>query len=234
MNSQPFGNMTPYPGSSATSWDTLEEPIWDTISRDISSIGLKLKFILLPMPQPNIYVNICKNWDLWGPFLFSAYIAFSLNNCGEECTGYHQSNFSSLFVLLWMGNIFISLNYKLVLSRRVENTMDPSKQTNNFSQENSKVFPMSIFQLLCLFGYCLAIPSLGILLIQIISLFSQHSKVHFYEKFVITAVFIFIYPVVSALRMIVNNSPREKTLLVAYPVVLFFFMLSLYSFSYVY
>ncbi|KAI2800681.1 hypothetical protein RDWZM_009009 [Blomia tropicalis] len=218
-------------GSHIGSWDTLDEPIWDTISRDISSIGLKLRHILIPLSEKDVYHNVCKNWDLWGPFIFFTYIAFSLNNCGEECVGYHQSNFSSIFVILWLGNMAVCLNYKLLLNSSTEiaaeNVTDDSMTTSNKPGSN---YPMSIFQLLCLFGYTLAIPSIGILLLQLSTIFISGD--HIYARIIVTLFFGFLYPVGSSLNMLSNYISNGKYFLIVYPILMFFTILSLYLYTF--
>lgn len=216
--------------NSAANWDTLDEPVWDTIARDISSIGLKLKYILLPKSETQVYMNVCKNWDLWGPFIFCTYIAFSLNNCGDECAGYHQSNFSSIFILLWIGALIIATNYKLIVNNSL-NKQQPPESVENFVKQP---FPMSIFQMLCLLGYCLAIPSIGLLILQILRIFTTNtSKIFFAEKLLIISIFGFFYPIFSVLKILNRNISDEKAFLVIYPIMMFFVLLSLYSYTYV-
>lgn len=222
----------PYTANSRiASWDTLDEPIWDTVSRDISSIGLKLKHILMPTSEKEVYLNVCKNWDLWGPFIFCTYIAFSLNNCGEDCSGeYHKSNFSSIFVLLWLGNIAICLNYKLLLKNSLEKQGAVTSSSSNGSVQLTARYPMSIYQLLCLFGYSLAIPSIGIAILQVLSLFTN--TVQLYEKLLVSLAFGFLYPVASILKMLSAYLTTGKTFLVVYPIILFFTVLSLYLYTF--
>ncbi|KAH7645842.1 protein yipf6 [Dermatophagoides farinae] len=154
-----------------SSWDTLDEPIWDTIHRDLFNIYSKLKFVFLPVSENDIYLNVCKNWDLWGPFIFYAFIAFTTNSCNPElCTGYHQSNFSSIFVLMWIANFIISMNCKFLLKNsNFEQILETSFGDSN-QLPVKRLRQMSIFQLLCLFGYSMAIPSIGILVIKISSI----------------------------------------------------------------
>ena len=220
-----YNNQTSY----LSTWDTLDEPIWDTVSRDITSMGLKLRHILMPLSDKDTYINVCKNWDLWGPFIFCTYIAFSLNNCGEDCSGYYQSNFSSIFILLWLGNIAVCLNYKLLLSNEVNKLSNITTNMNDAVQ-SFHLYPMSIYQLLCLIGYTLAIPSIGILLLQLLNLFA--STEHFYQRLMITFVFGFFYPVASALKMLSNYIYNGKHFLVIYPILMFFTILSLYLYTF--
>ena len=214
-------------------WDTLDEPIWDTVYRDISSIGLKLKHILIPSSSDrDIYLNVCKNWDLWGPFIFCTYISFSLNNCGEECGDrydHHQSNFSSIFVFLWLGNLAICLNFKLLLKNSIEKMGTVTSTNSSGPVQLSSTYPMSIFQMLCLFGYSLAVPCVGLLALQLMRLFS--SSTLFYERVIITTVFGFIYPAASTLKMLSTYISSGKYFLVVFPILMFYTILSLYMYT---
>lgn len=210
------------------SWDTLDEPIWDTIRRDLSNIVYKLRHVLMPLSDVNVYINVCKNWDLWGPFIFCTFIAFSVNN-SVSSNNYHQSNFSSIFALMWIGNFIISMNYQLLLNASKNSTPNQIPGVNS-----NKYYPLSIFQLLCLFGYCLAIPSIGILIIKITSWFFSHSSTMFaYEKFLTILIFCFLYPILSAISLLSNNIPRDRYFLVVYPILLFFLLLSFYVYTFV-
>ncbi|XP_046914638.1 protein YIPF6 isoform X2 [Dermatophagoides farinae] len=217
-----------------SSWDTLDEPIWDTIHRDLFNIYSKLKFVFLPVSENDIYLNVCKNWDLWGPFIFYAFIAFTTNSCNPElCTGYHQSNFSSIFVLMWIANFIISMNCKFLLKNsNFEQILETSFGDSN-QLPVKRLRQMSIFQLLCLFGYSMAIPSIGILVIKISSLLFRSSFLFFYEKILMIIIFCFIYPIMSCARMLSSNICNEKYFLFMYPICLFFFTLSLYIHTFV-
>ncbi len=45
--------------------DTLEEPVYKTIGRELYGIGRKTALVLIPKPTS---MNELRNWDLWGPF----------------------------------------------------------------------------------------------------------------------------------------------------------------------
>lgn len=230
-----------------SSWDTLDEPIQDTILRDLRSILTKLKLVIKPtVSEQEVYINVCKNWDLWGPFIFYTYIAFSLNNCeGDGChSRYHESNFSSLFVVLWLGNIVIGLNMMLVLKNDHLKSIQPDTVvTSDLSvppPTSLSAFHqhLSLFQLMCLIGYVMAIPSLAILIIQMFKIFvsdTHHSQSLFYEKFFITIVLGFALPVVCVMKLttVFVRNHGDRSFLIFYPVFLFFFILSLYLFTYV-
>ena len=44
-------------------FDTLDEPVWHTIRRDLSAVGNKLRHVFIPVNNR----TLLKEWDLWGP-----------------------------------------------------------------------------------------------------------------------------------------------------------------------
>jgi len=44
---------------------TLDEPVAETLKRDLRAIGVKLKFVLLPYITEEERVRELRNWDLW-------------------------------------------------------------------------------------------------------------------------------------------------------------------------
>jgi len=124
--------------------NTLNEPITDTILRDLNSIYFKLKFVINPFVNQNIKNKHIKQWDLWGPLLFtillSSTLAFSSQN--------EKSNtFSLVFIVFWFGSFLIYLNANLLEIK------------------------ISIFQIYCLLGYCLFPLNLSALILFIFRLF---------------------------------------------------------------
>ena len=45
--------------------DTLDEPILDTLMRDLRGIGLKTKHVIFPTSKSQAYRTVLKDWDLW-------------------------------------------------------------------------------------------------------------------------------------------------------------------------
>jgi hypothetical protein len=60
--------------SPSLSLNTLEEPVMDTIWRDLSSILRKCKAVLMPKASED-NINELRDWDLWGPLLFCLILA---------------------------------------------------------------------------------------------------------------------------------------------------------------
>ena len=178
-------------------WNTLDEPILDTLMRDLASIMAKLKLIVVPIASKDNYRNVLKDWDLWGPLLVTTFLALTLHHnqetssSGTLLVGPH---FAQIFVLIWFAKCVVSLNYKLLNTRR--------KQRNPSDKTMANSNTPTTFQLLCVFGYCLTPTALGVILLYILSILMKSSlKQLFYEKLVIGIVFGFVWPTLSSLRI---------------------------------
>jgi hypothetical protein len=52
--------------------NTIDEPVWDTIKRDVVTIGRNLKSVLIPVQGEFVGREAAlRNWDLWGPLVSS-------------------------------------------------------------------------------------------------------------------------------------------------------------------
>lgn len=65
---------TPQDAGDFTSQDleplnTLDEPIWETIKRDLARIGANLVLVVFPFKSWDQQSAALKNWDLWGPMV---------------------------------------------------------------------------------------------------------------------------------------------------------------------
>jgi hypothetical protein len=50
--------------------NTIDEPVWDTIRRDVVTIGRNLKAVLVPVHgEFSGREAALRNWDLWGPLV---------------------------------------------------------------------------------------------------------------------------------------------------------------------
>lgn len=49
--------------------DTLDEPIAETLLRDLRGIGEKMKHVILPTSKSLAYRSVLKDWDLWASIL---------------------------------------------------------------------------------------------------------------------------------------------------------------------
>ena len=64
-----FGNVT----------NTLDEPIWETIKRDVIRIYRNLIMVVFPFKDRSQQSAALRNWDLWGPMVFTLGLAIMLS-----------------------------------------------------------------------------------------------------------------------------------------------------------
>lgn len=108
--------------------NTLDEPISETIMRDLTAIGSKMVLILYPAGSSSSKA-LLRDWDLWGPLVacLGLAVVLSLNAPPQQSL----SVFTGVFVIVWVGSIVVTLNSRLLGGK------------------------VSLFQSLCVLGYCL-------------------------------------------------------------------------------
>ncbi|QDZ23941.1 protein YIPF [Chloropicon primus] len=89
---------------------TLNESVWQTLKRDLLQIALNLRIVLVPVSKQTTAVRALREWDLWGPMIFSISLALLLS---------HQSDspakaFSIVFCVLTVGAAVLTLNVILL------------------------------------------------------------------------------------------------------------------------
>jgi len=111
-----------------TGVDTLDEPILDTIIRDLKSIYAKLIQVLYPR-KTGAGREVLREWDLWGPLIFGLALAImlSVNAPKSQSLGV----FTGVIAIVSLGSVVVTLNTKLLGGR------------------------VSLFQTLCVLGYCI-------------------------------------------------------------------------------
>ncbi|KAF9586104.1 hypothetical protein BGW38_009639 [Lunasporangiospora selenospora] len=105
--------------------DTLDEPVSETLLRDLRNVGSKLKQVLYPKGRK----DILKDWDLWGPLLMCLTLSIVLSIRAKE--DQKVTVFTWIFIIVWMGSAVVTVNAKLLGGR------------------------VSFFQSVCVLGYCL-------------------------------------------------------------------------------
>ncbi|PVU99937.1 hypothetical protein BB559_000274 [Furculomyces boomerangus] len=130
----PFGasagssNYATVPGSLPGGYtiNTLDETILQSINRDLSEVFQKTKQVLIPRAQK----DVLKEWDLWGPLLFTLLLSILLSYIASE----QQASivFTEVFVVMTIGSSIVTLNCKLLGGN------------------------ISFFQSVCTLGYCVS------------------------------------------------------------------------------
>ena len=83
---------------------TLDEPVSETIRRDLREVGAKLKLVLLPRASQHGVLDRLKEWDLWGPLAVCLTLSIALSAGAPESQ--RALVFAAVFVvvLLLCGN----------------------------------------------------------------------------------------------------------------------------------
>ncbi len=108
--------------------NTLDEPVLDTIKRDLNTIKEKLHYVMLPKSRHDKGAGL-KKWDLWGPLFLCLTLSMILAlQAHKEQAG---RAFALVFILIWAGSGVVTLNALLLRGK------------------------ISIFQSICVLGYCI-------------------------------------------------------------------------------
>ncbi|KAJ7979473.1 Protein YIPF [Quillaja saponaria] len=117
--------------------NTLTEPVWDTVKRDLSRIVSNLKLVVFPNPFREDPGKSLRDWDLWGPFFFIVFLGLTLS---WSASVKKSEVFAVAFALLAAGAVILTLNVLLLGGQII------------------------FFQSLSLLGYCLFPLDVGALI----------------------------------------------------------------------
>lgn len=92
-------------------YNTLTEPVWVTLKRDLLRVATNLKDVILPNPYREDPGKALRDWDLWGPFFFIIVLALTLSGTASEN---RSKVFAVVFATLSAGAIVLTLNVQLL------------------------------------------------------------------------------------------------------------------------
>merc|ERR1719235_517529 len=126
-----MGVMDPADSSGGSSLDrcTLDEPVMETIMRDLRSIGVKLKYVMMPRARADKAHGL-KKWDLWGPLFLCLALGIILSAQAADSDQAGMA-FALVFIVVWVGSAVVTVNALLLKGR------------------------ISFFQSVCVLGYCI-------------------------------------------------------------------------------
>lgn len=187
-NSSGSGLLFPHEG-------TLDEPVTETIMRDLKQIAHKIKHVLIPSESGA--TKELRNWDLWGPLILCLILACSLswsssaNLINSAGTTENQSAlvFAAVFVIVWCGAGVVTLNAALLGGN------------------------ISFLQSVCVLGYCLAPLCLASLL--------SYAWHQFIFRVIIVVV-AFLWATKASVGFMGQLVPDNRRALAVYPVLLFY------------
>lgn len=142
-------------------YSTLDEPVRETIMRDVRSVATKLRVVLLPLDRNTHFgystvatdevqpgenqrqvINKLREWDLWGPLIVC--LALSVILSLRAPTNEASAVFAAVFVAVWVGSAVVTCNGQMLGGT------------------------ISFFQSVCVLGYCVFPMMLSALLILLL------------------------------------------------------------------
>jgi len=132
-------------------FSTLDEPVSETIMRDVRAVGSKLRVVMLPLDRNMHFgysvvedseggateelganqkkvIESLKDWDLWGPLIVCLILSVLLSL--KAPTNQASLVFAAVFVSVWIGSTIVTINAQLLGGT------------------------ISFFQSVCVMGYC--------------------------------------------------------------------------------
>eukprot|EP00931_Biecheleriopsis_adriatica_P051430 TRINITY_DN29828_c0_g1_i1.p1 TRINITY_DN29828_c0_g1~~TRINITY_DN29828_c0_g1_i1.p1 ORF type:complete len:241 (-),score=34.25 TRINITY_DN29828_c0_g1_i1:63-740(-) len=123
---------------------TLDEPVSETIMRDVRSVAQKLAYVMMPL-QATDRGRRLREWDLWGPLVLCLALGFILSMQAADSNQASYA-FADVFVIVWVGSAIVTANAVLLQGK------------------------VSFFQTVCVLGYCvfpLVIAAFCAMLLQV-------------------------------------------------------------------
>ncbi|ETW06857.1 hypothetical protein H310_02990 [Aphanomyces invadans] len=171
---------------------TLDEPVSETILRDVRLVGSKLKVVLMPKNTSDQTLHALRDWDLWGPLLVCLTLSIMLSITAP--TNQSAMVFTGVFVVVWAGAAVVTVNAQLLGST------------------------ISFFQSICVLGYCV-FPLVIATLIN--TIFRLVYLGHVTVRLVVVAVG-FLWSTRASVVFMSQLVPPKRKALTIYPVLLFY------------
>ena len=144
--------------------------------------------------QRNV-LNQLRDWDLWGPLFICLSLAIILSLRAPAKQTSHV--FTTVFVVMWMGSLVVTINAQLLGAN------------------------MSIFQSLCVLGYCVFPLTVAALLIAVL-------RVTWFGKLWLDLIWLalgFVWATRVSSIFVGQFVKKERRLLALYPVFFFYLIL---------
>ncbi|CAF3860186.1 unnamed protein product, partial [Rotaria magnacalcarata] len=81
---------------------TLNEPVLDTIKRDLGAVLRKFGYAVIPRES----ATLLQQWDLWGPLILVTILAILLQSSSTKVSS--GVEFAQVFTLMLMGSIAVT------------------------------------------------------------------------------------------------------------------------------
>jgi len=182
-------------GSGGREFNTLDEPISQTIKRDLSAVATKFLAVLWPKEKK----SLLREWDLWGPLILCTIMATILQGHTDEAgtdLGDGGPQFAEVFVIVWVGAMIVTLNTKLLGGS------------------------ISFFQSVCVLGYCLLPLVLSLVLCRVVLLANQNTALVIVRCVIVLAGF--VWSTFASMMFLGDCNPPTRRALAVYPMFLFY------------
>jgi hypothetical protein len=176
---------------------TLDEPVRETIMRDLRQVADKLKVVLLPLgvgSHESVLVKL-REWDLWGPLLVCLLLSSTLSFSAPGDSA--SLVFAAVFVIVWAGAGAVTLNAQLLGGN------------------------ISFFQSVCILGYCVFPLTLSAIACFITGFVYQSLL----TKLIIVSVG-FVWSTRASVVFMVQVIKEERRSLAVFPVFFFYTFIS--------
>jgi protein YIPF6 len=174
---------------------TLDEPVSETILRDLRQVGDKLKVVLMPVRNDGggdeATIRKLREWDLWGPLLVCLLLSMILSGTAPGDSA--SLVFAAVFVIVWCGAAIVSMNAQLLGGT------------------------ISFFQSVCILGYCVFPLTVSAMVCLILSFI----KKIFIVKLILVA-FGFIWSTRASVVFMAQVIKEERRALAVFPVFFFY------------
>jgi len=180
-------------GSGGREFNTLDEPISQTIKRDLSAVATKFLAVLWPKEKK----SLLREWDLWGPLILCTIMATILQgHTDDNDLGDGGPQFAEVFVIVWVGAMIVTLNTKLLGGN------------------------ISFFQSVCVLGYCLLPLVLSLILCMLVLLATQNTALVIVRCVIVLAGF--VWSTFASMMFLGDCNPATRRVLAVYPMFLFY------------
>ncbi|CAK8683636.1 protein YIPF6-like [Clavelina lepadiformis] len=177
---------------------TLDEPVKDTVLRDLKAVAQKFSHIVYPRKNS----VLLRDWDLWGPLILCVIMAFLLQGVKDEKTGGGGPQFAQVFVVVWVGAGIVTLNSQLLGGH------------------------ISFFQSVCVLGYCMFPLVVAMVFCwTVVKLISHQTAILVVLRLIFTSVG-YGWSIFASLTFLGDSQPVGRKALAVYPICLFYFILA--------
>mmetsp|Transcript_116136 Transcript_116136/g.335407 ORF Transcript_116136/g.335407 Transcript_116136/m.335407 type:complete len:243 (+) Transcript_116136:372-1100(+) len=198
---------------------TIDEPIKETIMRDVRAVASKLKVVLLPMERSIPYggyagvsqsenveltdrdkeiIQRLKDWDLWGPLVVCLALAVLLSF--KAPAGQAALVFAAVFCAVWLGSAVVTINAQLLGGT------------------------ISFFQSVCVLGYCVFPMTMAAVVVDLFKLLPLKGLAFLVDLAVLAAAF--LWSTRASAVFIGQYVVASRRVLAVFPVLFFYIFLA--------